>query len=45
MEEASLVSHLGRLGIAAIRLSARETNTDLDILELWLQSSSPVPPP
>jgi hypothetical protein len=37
------IAHLGRLGIAAIRLTAAETNADLDTLEQWLQSSSPTP--
>ncbi|MCU0530292.1 MAG: type II toxin-antitoxin system Phd/YefM family antitoxin [Cyanobium sp. Prado107] len=41
MTLASFISHLGRLGIPAIRLTAAETNTDLDTLEEWLQSSSP----
>ncbi|MFM7641416.1 MAG: hypothetical protein ACKO45_07680 [Cyanobium sp.] len=36
---------LGRLGIAAIRLSAAETGADFDTLEQWLQSSSPTPAP
>ena len=45
MDVASFISHLGRLGIPAIRLSASETNTDLDTLEQWLQSSSPMPAP
>lgn len=45
MDASSFISHLGRLGIPAIRLSASETNTDLDTLEQWLQSSSPMPAP
>jgi len=45
MDVASFISHLGWLGIPAIRLSAAETNTDLDTLEQWLQSSSPPPAP
>jgi len=40
---ASFISHLGRLGIPAIRLTAAETNADLDTLEQWLQLSSPMP--
>ena len=43
MDVASFIAHLGRLGIAAIRLTAEETHADLDTLEQWLQSS--VPPP
>ena len=43
MDVASFIAHLGRLGIAAIRLTAAETNTDLDTLDQWLQSSSPTP--
>jgi predicted HTH domain antitoxin len=43
MDLASFISHLGRLGIPAIRLTAAETKTDLDTLEQWLQSSSPTP--
>ena len=43
MDVASFIAHLGRLGIAAIRLTAAEANTDLDTLEEWLQSSSPTP--
>jgi hypothetical protein len=39
----SFISHLSRLGIPAIRLTAVETNSDLDTLEQWLQSSSPTP--
>jgi len=35
------ISHLSRLAIPAIRLTAAETNADLDTLEQWLQSSSP----
>lgn len=41
MDVATFISHLGRLGIPAIRLTAVETNTDLDTLAEWLQSSSP----
>jgi hypothetical protein len=33
LDVASFISHLGRLGIPAIRLSAAETNADLDTLE------------
>jgi predicted HTH domain antitoxin len=40
---ASFISHLSRLGIPAIRLSAEETNADMDTLEQWLDSSSPMP--
>jgi hypothetical protein len=43
VDVASFISHLGRLGIPAIRLTAAETKTDLDTLEQWLQSSSPTP--
>ncbi|MFN5194491.1 MAG: UPF0175 family protein [Cyanobacteriota bacterium] len=43
VDVASFISHLGRLGIPAIRLAAAETKTDLDTLEQWLQSSSPTP--
>jgi len=43
LDVASFISHLSRLGIPAIRLTAAETNTDLDTLEQWLQSSSPTP--
>ena len=43
MDVAGFIAHLGRLGIPAIRLTAAETNTDLDTLEQWLQSSSPTP--
>jgi hypothetical protein len=43
MDVASFMTHLGRLGIAAIRLTAAETNADLDTLEQWLQSALPTP--
>ena len=43
MDTASFLSHLSRLGIEAIRLTAAETNADLDTLEQWLQSSSLTP--
>ena len=43
MDVSSLMSHLGRIGIPAIRLTAAENNTDLHTLELRLQSSSPMP--
>lgn len=43
MDVTSFISHLGRLGIPAIRLTAAETNADLDTLDAWLQSSSPPP--
>jgi predicted HTH domain antitoxin len=43
LDVASFIADLGRLGIAAIRLTAAETNADLDTLEQWLQSSSPTP--
>jgi len=43
MDVASFISHLGRLGIPAICLTAAETIADLDTLEQWLQSSSPTP--
>ena len=43
MDVVNFISHLGRLGIPVIRLTASETNTDLDTLEQWLQSSSPTP--
>ena len=33
MDVASFIAHLGRLDIAAIRLTAAETNADLDTLE------------
>ncbi len=45
MDVASFIDHLGRLGIPAIRLTAAETRADLDNLEQWLQSSSPMPAP
>jgi predicted HTH domain antitoxin len=45
MDVASFISHLSRLGIPAIRLTAAETSADLDTLEQWLQSSSPTPAP
>jgi hypothetical protein len=43
MDVASFIARLGRLGIPAIRLTAAESNADLDTLEQWLQSSSPTP--
>lgn len=43
MDGSSFISHLGRLGIAAIRLTAAETNADLDTLEQWLQPLSAMP--
>lgn len=43
MDVASFIAHLGRLGIPAIRLTAAESNADLDTLEKWLQSSSQTP--
>ena len=43
LDVASFISHLGRLGIPAIRLTSAETNADLDTLEQWLQLSSPTP--
>ena len=43
MDVANFIAHLGRLGIPAIRLTAAESNADLDTLEQWLQSSSPTP--
>ncbi len=43
MDVVSFIAHLGRIGIAVIRLTAAETNADLDTLEQWLQSSSPMP--
>ena len=43
MDVASFIAHLSRLGIPAIRLTAADTNADLDTLEQWLQSSSPTP--
>jgi predicted HTH domain antitoxin len=42
---ASFISHLSRLGIAAIRLTAAETEADLDTLEQWLHRSSATPVP
>ena len=45
MDVAGFINHLGRLGIAAIRLTDAETRDDLDTLEQWLQSSSPTPVP
>lgn len=39
MDVTNFISHLGRLGIPAIRLTAAETKADLDTLEQWLQSS------
>ena len=43
MDVTCFIAHLSRLGIPAIRLTAAETNADLDTLEQWLQSSSPMP--
>ena len=43
LDVSGFISHLSRLGIPAIRLSEAETNADLDTLEQWLQSSSPMP--
>jgi predicted HTH domain antitoxin len=43
MDVASFIAHIGRLGIAATRLTAAETNADLDTLEQWLPSSLPPP--
>ena len=43
MDVTCFIAHLSRLGISAIRLTAAETNADLDTLEQWLQSSSPMP--
>jgi predicted HTH domain antitoxin len=43
MDVATFISHLSRLGIPAIRLTAAETNADLDTLDQWLQSSSQTP--
>ncbi|MFM7514989.1 MAG: UPF0175 family protein [Cyanobium sp.] len=43
LDVASFIGHLGRLGIPAIRLTAAETNADLDTLDQWLQSSSSTP--
>jgi len=43
LDVASFIAHLGRLGIPAIRLTAAESNADLDTLEQWLQSSSQTP--
>jgi predicted HTH domain antitoxin len=45
MDVAGFINHLGRLGIAAIRLTDAETRSDLDTLEQWLQSSSQTPAP
>jgi predicted HTH domain antitoxin len=42
---ASFISHLSRVGIAVIRLTTSETETDLDTLEQWLHSSSAMPAP
>ena len=36
---AAFIAHLSRLGIAAVRLDARETERDMDTLEQWLASS------
>jgi predicted HTH domain antitoxin len=41
MDVTCFISHLSRLGIPAIRLTAAEINADLDTLEQWRQSSSP----
>ena len=41
--EVDVASFIGRLGIPAIRLTAAESNADLDTLEQLLQSSSPTP--
>jgi predicted HTH domain antitoxin len=43
LDVGSFISHLSRLGIPAIRLSAAETSSDLDTLEQWLPSSSQTP--
>ena len=43
MDVASFIAHFGRLGIAASRLTAAETNAYLDNLVQWLPSSSPTP--
>lgn len=43
VDVAGFISHLGRLGIPAIRLTAAETKADLNTLHQWLQSSSPTP--
>lgn len=43
MDVTRFIAHLGRLGIPAIRLTAAEANADLDTLDQWLQSSSPMP--
>ncbi|MEB3263945.1 MAG: UPF0175 family protein [Synechococcus sp.] len=45
MDTAGFISHLSRLGIPVIRLTAAETHADLDTLEQWLQSSSATPAP
>lgn len=45
LDIARFISHLSRLGIAAIRLTEAETNADLDTLEQWLESSSATPAP
>ncbi len=45
LDVASFIAHLGRLGITAIRLTAAETNADINTLEQWLQSLSPTPVP
>ncbi len=45
MDTAGFISHLSRLGIPVIRLSAAASQADLDTLEQWLQSSSATPAP
>ncbi len=35
----AFITHLSRLGIAVVRLSAAETTRDLDTLDQWLASS------
>jgi len=43
MDVSSFIRHLGCLGIPAIRLTAAETNADLDTPEQWLQPLSAMP--
>jgi hypothetical protein len=45
MDVCSFTNHLRRPVIPAIRLTAAEIHTDLNMSEQWLQSSSPTPAP
>lgn len=39
MSMPAFIAHVSRLGIAVVRLNAKETESDLDTLEQWLASS------